>query len=126
MEEQLITEGQSFYWILLSLSILSLLFVFFKYYLIPEWKAKKEQLKPYTAEELESLFDQDFSMNKINIQSCRSIANLDKLSREVYKFQHDYIYIFDRERVNEKVDELVMLWCCKEDELLASSPAIVT
>lgn len=126
MNEQLITEGQSFYWILLSLSILSLLFVFIKYYLIPEWKAKKEQLKPYTADELESLFDQDFSMNKINIQSCGSIAHLDKLSREVYKFQREYMYIFDRELVNEKVDELVRLWCCKEDELLASSPTIVT
>lgn len=126
MNEQLITEGQSFYWILLSLPIALLLFVFFKYYLIPEWKAKKEQLKPYTAEELESLFDQDFLMNKINIQSCRSITSLDKLSREVYKFQRDYMYVFDQERVNEKVDELVMLWCCKEDELLANSPAVVT
>lgn len=125
MNEQLITEGQSFYWILLSLSIALLLFVFFKYYLIPEWKAKKEKVE-ISENDLIKQFIEKTRKIKNKILSCENQWQLDTLAYDISKFQREFTMTLDRVKVEQEVDELIEAWYEKEAELSASSPAIAT
>lgn len=125
MNEQLITEGQSFYWILLSLPIALLLFVFFKYYLIPEWKAKKEKVE-ISENDLIKQFIEKTRKIKNKILSCENQWQLDTLAYDISKFQREFTMTLDRVKVEQEVDELIEAWYEKEAELSASSPAIAT
>jgi len=125
MNEQLITEGQSFYWILLSLSILSLLFVFFKYYLIPEWNAKKEKVE-ISEDALIKQFIERTRKIKNKILSCENQWQLDTLAYDISKFQREFTMTLDRVKVEQEVEQLIDAWYEKEAVLSASSPAIVT
>ena len=118
MEEQMYPGEEPMYWTLIAISIAFFLFIFFKYYLIPEWQQKKAG-NPISHDVLDDTYKHDFETVKERIEGSENQHELNNVLYAIDRFRHSYEKVKNRILLELDVNTLICKWE-KQERVLKS------